>query len=64
MVSTMPRVGTVRIELKEEQSIQVLTFAEVVNIVDGSILGGRGGLHKTLNKFLIGAMEIESWPNM
>lgn len=60
LVSTMPRVGTVRIELKEEQSIQVLTFAEVVNIVDGSILGGRGGLHKTLNKFLIGAMEIES----
>lgn len=60
LVSTMPRVGTVRIERKEERSIQSLTFAEVVNIVDGSILGGRGGLHKTLNKFLIGAMEIGS----
>ncbi len=60
MVSTMSRVGTVRIELKEEHSIQILTFAEVVNIVDGSILGGRAGLHKTLNKFLIGAMEIDS----
>ena len=60
LVSTMPRVGTVRIELKEERSIQILTFAEVVNIVDGSILGGRRGLHKTLNKFLIGAMEIDS----
>lgn len=60
LVSTMPRVGTVRIELKAERSIQILTFAEVVNIVDGSILGGRGGLHKTLNKFLIGAMEIDS----
>lgn len=60
LVSTMSRVGTVRIELKEEHNIQVLTFAEVVNIVDGSILGGRGGLHKTLNKFLIGAMEIDS----
>lgn len=60
LVSTIPRVGTVRIEVKEESSIQRLTFAEVVNIVDGTILGGREGLHKTLNKFLIGAMEIES----
>lgn len=59
LVSTMPRVGTVRIEAKE-RSIQRLTFAEVVNIVDGSILGGREGLYKTLGKFLIGAMEIDS----
>lgn len=60
LVSTIPKVGTLRIEEKEERSIQSLTFAEVVNIVEGSILGGRGGLHKTLNKFLIGAMEIKS----
>lgn len=59
LVSTMPRVGTVRIETKE-RSIQRLTFAEVVNIVDGSILGGREGLYKTLGKFLIGAMEVDS----
>ena len=31
----------------------------MVNIVDGSVLGGKTGLHKQLNKFLIGAMEIE-----
>lgn len=60
IVSTIPRVGTLRIALKEEPTIQVLTFAEVVNIVEGSILGGRAGLYKTLTKFLIGAMEIES----
>lgn len=60
LVSTMPRVGTVRIEVKEERNIQRLTFAEVVNIVDGSILGGREGLHKALGKFLIGAMEVDS----
>ncbi|MCK9910897.1 DRTGG domain-containing protein, partial [Microbacteriaceae bacterium K1510] len=35
-------------------------FAEVVNIVDGHVLGGRGGLHKTLNKFVIGAMKLEA----
>ena len=60
LVNTMPRIGTVRIELKEERNIQRLTYIEVLNIVDGTIQGGRAGLHKTLNKFLIGAMEIES----
>lgn len=60
LVSTVPRVGSLRIEAAAERSIQSLTFAEVVNIVDGSILGGRGGLHMLLNRFLIGAMEIDS----
>lgn len=60
LVSTMPRVGTVRIKQKVQRDIQRLTFAEVLNIVDGSILGGRGGLHKALTRFLIGAMEIGS----
>lgn len=59
-VNTIPRVGTVRVEKIEKKQIEKLTFAEVVNIVDGTILGGRNGLHKTLNKFLIGAMEIQN----
>lgn len=58
-VCTMPRIGTVRIEKKTDEAIEKLTFAEVVNIVEGSILGGRAGLHKPLNKFLIGAMEVK-----
>jgi predicted transcriptional regulator len=60
LVTTVPRVGTIRIEVKQKLNIQQLTFAEVVNIVDGSILGGRAGLHKTLSQFLIGAMKLES----
>ncbi|OEF95571.1 DRTGG domain-containing protein [Desulfuribacillus alkaliarsenatis] len=59
-VSTIERVGTVRIEKKQKKNIEKLTFAEVVNIVDGSVLGGRSGLHKTLHKFVIGAMEIDA----
>lgn len=59
-VSTIERVGTIRIEKKKKENIEKLTFAEVVNIVDGQVLGGREGLHKTLNKFVIGAMEIEA----
>ncbi|MDD4568561.1 MAG: DRTGG domain-containing protein [Tepidanaerobacteraceae bacterium] len=58
-VCTMPRVGTIRIEKKTDEAIEKLSFAEVVNIVDGRVLGGMIGLHKPLNKFLIGAMEVE-----
>jgi predicted transcriptional regulator len=60
IVSTIPRVGTVRIEKVEKKSIEALTFAEVVNIVDGTILGGKEGIHKTLNKFVIGAMTLDA----
>lgn len=60
LVSTIERVGTVRIENKEKEHFKKLTFAEVINVVDGQVLGGRGGLHKTLNKFVIGAMQLEA----
>lgn len=60
LVSTIERVGTIRIEQKEKEHIKHLTFAEVINVVDGQVLGGRGGLHKTLNKFVIGAMQLEA----
>ena len=59
-VSTIERVGTIRIQKKQKENIEKLTFAEVVNIVDGQVLGGRAGLHKTLNKFVIGAMKLEA----
>ena len=59
-VSTIERVGTIRIERKKKENIEKLTFAEVVNIVDGQVLGGKEGLHKTLNKFVIGAMKLEA----
>lgn len=60
LVSTIERVGTIRIEQKEKEHFKHLTFAEVIKIVDGQVLGGRGGLHKTLNKFVIGAMQLEA----
>ncbi|GAE28100.1 cytosolic protein containing multiple CBS domains [Halalkalibacter wakoensis JCM 9140] len=60
LVSTIERVGTVRIETKKKENIEKLTYAEVVNIVDGQVLGGRNGLYKTLNRFVIGAMKLEA----
>lgn len=59
LVNTIERVGTIRIEKKKKENIERLTFAEVLNIVDGQVLGGRGGLYKTLTKFVIGAMKLE-----
>jgi predicted transcriptional regulator len=58
IVATIPRVGTVRIEKIEKKSIESLSYAEVVNIVEGTILGGKDGVHKKLNKFIIGAMQV------
>ncbi|WP_017756102.1 DRTGG domain-containing protein [Calidifontibacillus oryziterrae] len=60
LVSTIERVGTIRIEKKKKENIEKLTYAEIVNIVDGQVLGGREGLHKTLNRFVIGAMKLEA----
>lgn len=59
-VSTIERVGTIRIESKKKNNIEKLTFAEIVNIIDGQVLGGKKGLHKTLTKFVIGAMKLEA----
>jgi len=59
-VSTLDRIGTVRVEKKEKEQIERLTFAEVVRIVEGTVLGGKEGLHKTLSRFVIGAMRTES----
>ncbi|WP_186578386.1 DRTGG domain-containing protein [Aquibacillus kalidii] len=60
LVSTIERVGTIRIERKKKENFEHLTFAEIVSIVDGQVLGGREGLYKTLNKFVIGAMKLEA----
>lgn len=59
LVTTIERVGTIRIEKKKRENIERLTFAEVLKIVDGQILGGGAGLHKTLTKFVIGAMQLD-----
>lgn len=60
IVTTIPRVGTVRIEKVEKKSIEALTFGEVVSIIDGTLLGGKDGIHKILTKFIIGAMTIDA----
>src|SRR5690606_32881008 len=60
IVSTRERIGTIRIERLNRDHADRLSFAEVAGIVDGHVIGGAAGLDKTLNKFAIGAMEIDA----
>lgn len=60
IVSTKERTGSVRVEKKQGRHIDKLTFEEIVKMVDGEVLGGSAGLHKTLSKFVIGAMQLEA----
>lgn len=59
IVATIDRVGTVRIEKRNRDNIDNLTFNEIANIVEGQTLGGKKGLGKTVSKFAIGAMELQ-----
>ncbi len=60
IVNTIPRVGTVRVEKVDKKHIETLTYAEVVRILDATILGGKEGINRSLNKFIIGAMTVET----
>lgn len=56
LVSTIERVGTIRIEQKPMSSIDSLTFRALLKLIDAKVLGGSAGLAKRLDKFVIGAM--------
>lgn len=60
LVKTYPRAGTLRIEKLEKKHIERLTFAEVVTMVDGAVLGGANGLNRDLTRFVIGAMTLDA----
>lgn len=60
IVKTVPRVGTVRVHKVDKKNIETLTYAEIINILDATILGGKEGINRSLNKFIIGAMAVET----
>ncbi|MFD3257885.1 DRTGG domain-containing protein [Paenibacillus lentus] len=60
IVITKERIGTVRVEKKPRNISDQLTFGDVVEIVEGHVLGGGEGLDKTLHKYVIGAMKIDA----
>ena len=60
IVSTIERVGTVRIERKTKDNLEKLSFGEIIKIIEGEVFGGREGLDKILNRFVIGAMTLDA----
>lgn len=60
LVSTIERVGTIRIERKSKGNIETLSFGQIANIIEGDVLSGKEGLEKTLSKFIIGAMQQDA----
>ena len=58
-VSSIERVGTVRIQKKERDNVEKLSYSEIVNIVSGQLVAGRGGVHEIVQDFAIGAMDYE-----
>lgn len=60
IVITKERIGTVRVEKKPRNISDQLTFGDVVDIVEGHVLGGVNGLNKHLHKYIIGAMKVDA----
>ena len=60
VVSTIERVGTIRIERKSKENFEKLSFGEIVKIIEGEVYGGSKGLDKILNRFVIGAMTEDA----
>lgn len=60
IVITKERIGTVRVEKKPRNISDQLTFGDVVDIVEGHVLGGADGLNKHLHKYIIGAMKVDA----
>lgn len=58
IVSTIPRVGTVRIS--NESFKKELHYADIVKMIDGVVYSGKDYLEKPLEYFMIGAMEEET----
>ena len=60
IVSTIERVGTIRIERKTKENLEKLSFGEIIKIIEGEVFGGHEGLDKILNRFVIGAMTLDA----
>ena len=60
IVSTIERVGTIRIERKTKDNLEKLSFGEIIKVIEGEVFGGHDGLDKILNRFVIGAMTLDA----
>lgn len=59
LVSSIPKVGTVRIETPEAREIEDLTLAEIKRLVEGTVLVGEELLNRGVKAFAIGASTVD-----
>ncbi|WP_084052247.1 DRTGG domain-containing protein [Desulfonispora thiosulfatigenes] len=59
LVSSIPKVGTIRIEEEEEKELEDFSLKEIIIIVEGEVLTGQENLSMTPEQFLIGASSKE-----
>ena len=60
LVSSIPKVGTIRIQADEERGIEDLTLREISLITEGEVLSGHGNLTIAPARFVIGINSPES----
>ncbi len=58
LVSSIPKVGTIRIQSEEEREIEDLTLREIARIVDGEILTGEDCLDIVPSRFVVGSNSV------
>lgn len=59
LVSSIPKVGTIRIQCDEEREIEDLTLKEIALIVEGEIITGHRILSLAPSRFVIGCNTLE-----
>ncbi len=60
LVSTIPKVGTIRIQAKEDRDIEDLTLREISLIIEAEVLNGQDRLDTAPLGFVIGCNSSES----
>lgn len=61
LVSVADRSGTIRVASKGQKVANILTFGKLAVIANADILGGLAGLEVEFSRFVISAMEYESF---
>lgn len=59
LVSSIPKVGTIRIESEDEKEIEALTLCEIVKIIEGEVLIGQENLSIPPADFVVGSYSPE-----
>lgn len=60
LVQTIDRVGTIRIEGLNQEQTKPVIIEELINLINGEVMGGSVGLNRPVKKFIIAAMDKSS----